>query len=400
MSLTIERLNTKGEGVVAGHSPIARVLPGEVVEPDGRVIVPSTDRVKAPCRHYRSCGGCAMQHASDPFVAHWKTDVIREGLSARGIETTIRAITTSPPLSRRRATLHAKRTKSGAQIGFFARGSDILIETPDCQIVSPALRAGFGGLQDLAIFGGSRKGVVHFDVTETLNGLDVVVRGSKSLDAMQTAEAAAMARKFGWARLTWDDDPVAARLPARQEFFGIAVDPPAGAFLQATEHAQSALIGAVLESVGTATRVADLFAGCGTFALPLAKTVAVDAFEGADDLTVALDQAWRMASGLKHVSAQTRDLFRQPLLVDELDRYDAIVIDPPRAGAEAQSRIIAASAVPVVAAVSCNPVTFARDAEILITGGYGLDWVQPVDQFRWSSHVELVARFSKGHMAR
>lgn len=398
MSLKITRLNTKAEGVAEGHAPFERVLPGEIVDADGRIEMPSPDRVKALCRHYKSCGGCAMQHASEAFVANWKTDVIRTGLAARGIETEIRPILTSPPQSRRRATLHGKRTKSGAMIGFFAPGSDTLIETPDCQLLHPAIMAAWEMLEALTVFGASRKGVIGLEVTVTDNGLDLNVTGGKPLAAPDLAKAAAMARSFGLARLSWDGDAGASRLPAVQQFGRARVQPPPGAFLQPTIEGQAHLQEAVATIIGGAKQVVDLFAGCGTFSLPAAQSAEIWALEGDAALTQALDQGWRQAEGLKRVKAETRDLFRRPVLAEELRKSDAVIIDPPRAGAEAQTQELARSEIKTIAAISCNPVTFARDAELLISGGYRLNWVQPVDQFRWSAHVELAASFTKGHI--
>lgn len=399
MSLTVARLNTKGEGVIEGHTPILRVLPGEEVDQDGRILSPSTDRVKAPCRHYKSCGGCALQHASDDFVETWKTNVIRTGLAARGIETEIRPIFTSPPNSRRRATLHGKRTKSGAMVGFFASGSDTLIETPDCQLLHPDIMAAWDMLEDVTILGASRKGMIGLEIAVTENGLDLNVTGAKPLSAPDLALAAALARKFNLARLSWDGEATASRLPALHQFGAAKVQLPPGAFLQATAHGQASLLDCVKGVVGDTKQIVDLFAGCGTFTLPLAQTAEVWALEGDDALVEALDQGWRQAQGLKRVTAETRDLFRRPVLAEELRKTDAVVIDPPRAGAEAQTHELARSDVPIIAAISCNPVTFARDAEILISGGFRLNWVQPVDQFRWSAHVELAASFTKAHIS-
>jgi len=398
MTLIVGRLNHKGEGIVDGHAPIARVLPGEILDFEARIQTPSTDRVKAPCRHYKSCGGCALQHASDAFVAAWKTDVISTGLAARGIETEIRPTLTSPPQSRRRATLHGKRTKSGAMVGFFAPASDTLIETPNCQLLHPDLMVALDALTEITIFGASRKGLIGLQVATTLNGLDLNVTDAKPLDAKGIVEAAAFARKYGLARLSWDGETVAARLPAIQRFGKSDVHPPPGAFLQATEHAQTALQTAISEALGSPKRVVDLFAGCGTFTLPISEIAEVWALENDPDLIAALDQAWRKTEGVKLITSDTRDLFRRPVLAEEFRKFDAVIIDPPRAGAEAQTHELAKSDIATVAAVSCNPVTFARDAEILIAGGYRLNWVQPVDQFRWSAHVELAAQFTKDHM--
>lgn len=391
----IVKLTLKGSGTDAEGRIFARSLPGETVDLDGRIVTPSTDRIKAPCRHFKSCGGCALQHASDDFVARWKTDVIRMGLVARGIETDIRHILTSAPGTRRRATLHGKRTKKGAMIGFHTGGSNALIEVPDCQLLEPALMAGMAAYEALTLFGASRKSEISLTVTASDAGLDIDVIGGKTIEDQDLFELARLADAHDLARLSWDGEPLATRRPPLQTFGPAQVAPPPGAFLQATRHGEKALATSVAKIVGSAKSVVDLFAGCGTFSLPAAKTAEVWAVEGEAPLIAALDGGWRKAQGLKRITSETRDLFRRPLMPEELRKTDAVIIDPPRAGAEAQCIELAGSNVPRIAAVSCNPVSFARDAAILIEGGYVLDWVQPVDQFRWSAHVELAACFTK-----
>ncbi|MCY4336616.1 MAG: class I SAM-dependent RNA methyltransferase [Litoreibacter sp.] len=403
MTLTITRLTAAGDGMADGEGPFPRTLPGEAIEraPDGsaRIITPTAARVKAPCRHFKSCGGCAMQHASDDFVAGWKTSVIETGLRVRGIETEIKPILTSPAQSRRRAVLHGKRTKSGAMIGFHARGSDLLIEAPDCQLLDPAIIAAFPALEELTILAASRKAEIELVVILSENGIDLDMRGCKPLDPQSALKAASIAEQHRFARIAWNDEVIGLRAPPTQLFGEAHVTPPPGAFLQATLHGQQVLTQCVRDAVGNAGQIADLFAGCGTFSLPVAVQSEVWALEGDADLIAALDQGWRNATGLKKITAETRDLFRRPVLADEFKKTEAVIIDPPRAGAEAQSHEIAQSKVPRIAAVSCNPVTFARDAEIFINGGYRLEWVQPVDQFRWSAHVELAALFTRPHIA-
>ncbi len=403
MTLKITRITAAGEGMAEDAGPFPRVLPGEEVTlgPDGaaRIVTPSAHRVKPPCRHFKSCGGCAMQHANDAFVAEWKTNIIRTGLAARGIKTEIRPILTSPPQSRRRATLHGKRTKSGAMVGFHARASDVLIEVPDCQLLDPTIMAAIPALEELTVIAASRKAPLELVINLSDNGIDLDMRGCKPVEPQASLQAAALADRVGFARLAWDGEVIGLRAPPAQQFGPASVTPPPGAFLQATAHGQAVLTACVAEALGDAKQVVDLFAGCGTFALPAAQTTEVWALEGEADLIHALDQGWRQAQGLKKVTAEARDLFRRPVLPSELRKTDAAIIDPPRAGAEAQSIELAASGVARIAAVSCNPVTFARDAEIFISGGYSLDWVQPVDQFRWSTHVELAAQFTRAHMA-
>jgi len=395
----ILRLGHHGDGIADGPIFAPITLPGEVVSGDVnghqleniRIVTPSDDRVSPPCRHFKSCGGCQLQHAADGFVADWKVDVIRTALAAHDLDTVLRPIVTSPPQSRRRATFAARRTKKGAMAGFHGRGSDVIVEIPDCQLVEPALLAGLDVASQLAVIGTSRKAALEVTVTSSAEGLDVAVALGKPLDGALRQELAALCDRMGLARLTWADEVVAMRAPPFQRFGTANVTPPPGAFLQATAHGEQVLLNAVREAVGDAAHIVDLFAGCGTFTLPLARHAEVRAVESDGAMLEALDHGWRQASGMRTLRCETRDLFRRPLLPDELAKTDAVVIDPPRAGAEAQVAELAKAMVPRIAYVSCNPVSFARDAAVLVAAGYSLDWVQTVDQFRWSSHVELAA---------
>ena len=406
MSVTIQRLGHRGDGIAPGPLFVPLTLPGEVVEGDiegdriaaPRIVTPSPDRVAPPCRHFKSCGGCALQHASDSFVETWKADQVRTALAAHGLDAPIRGVATSPPGSRRRAVFSGRRTKKGALVGFHARASDAIVEVPDCQLVVPGIAALLPALAELTRAHATRRGELWLTVTWSPAGADLSLAGGPDLDGPRRAALGAFAAQAGLARLTWNGEPIAEARPPAQDFAGIETVPPAGAFLQATAHCETALRGAVAQAVGTAARIVDLFAGCGTFALPLARHAAVHAVESDAGMLAALDRAWRHAPGLKKVTTEPRDLFRRPLLTAELDRYDAIVIDPPRAGAEAQTAQIAGSRVGRVAFVSCNPVTFARDAATLAGAGYRLDWIDVVDQFRWSPHVELAACFSRADM--
>lgn len=403
MRLTIERLGHLGDGVAAGPVFAPMTLPGEVVDgavEGGRMDAPelvtaSPDRVKAPCPHYRACGGCALMHASDAFVAAWKQDVVRTALAAQGIEASFRPVVTSPVRSRRRATLAGRRTKKGAIVGFHGRASGMIVEVPGCLLLHPDLIAALPVLAEITALGASRKGELALALTCGHGGLDLAASGGKPLDQSLFSALAAIAGRADLARLTWDGETVVARRAVAQAFGTARVAPPPGAFLQATAEGEAALVAAVREAVGPARRIVDLFAGTGTFAVPLSEAADVHAVEGEAAMLAALDAGWRQAHGLHRITTEVRDLFRRPLMPDELGRRDAVVIDPPRAGAEAQMRAIAASPVRTVAAVSCNPVTFARDARILAEGGFVLDWVQVVDQFRWSPHVELAARLSR-----
>ncbi|WP_281973397.1 class I SAM-dependent RNA methyltransferase [Ruegeria faecimaris] len=399
---SILRLGHQGDGIADGPIYAPRTLPGEVVSgtlvgqvlSDIRVETPSDQRVKAPCRHYKACGGCQLQHAADDFVADWKVEVVRNALAAQGLEAPMRPIYTSPERSRRRATIAVRRTKKGTMAGFHGRASDTITEISDCHLLDPALIAAVPVAEALAPLGGSRKGALAVTLTLSEGGLDVAVKGGKPLDGPLELALAQATEAHGLARLSWDGEVIASRHAPVQRFGVAAVVPPPGAFLQATKDGEQALLQAVLQATKGAKRVVDLFAGCGTFSLPLAEDAEVHAVEGEALMTTALDQGWRRAQGLKRVTTEARDLYRRPLMPDELKNFDAVVLDPPRAGAEAQVAELAQAQPAVIAYISCNPVTFARDAKNLINAGYTLEWVQVVDQFRWSSHTELAARFA------
>lgn len=405
-SWQVERLGRRGDGVAfnaAGERALVPLaLPGETVTgavADGRVVapkiaMPSPERVKPDCTHYRACGGCSLMHASDAFVAEWKNDLVRSALKAQGIEVAVHDQQVSPERSRRRAVLSGRRSKKGALVGFHARASDVIVDLADCRVMRPAIVAALPLLREIVMLGASRQGELAMTVIETPTGLDLAIKGGKPLEPALFSALAALAERGKLARIDWDGQPITRHAPVLT--MGRAkVTPPSGGFLQATAEGEAALVSAVREIVGTAGEVADLFAGCGTFSLALAETAQVEAYEGLGEPLAALDSAWRNTAGLKRVATHIRDLAKRPLQPQELEKFHAIVIDPPRAGAEAQAREIAASKVPVIAWVSCDPVTFARDARILADAGYMLSRLSVVDQFRWSPHVETVAEFRR-----
>jgi 23S rRNA (uracil1939-C5)-methyltransferase len=403
----IDRLGHRGDGIAPGPDGrpiyVPTGLPGEEVtgELSGdrleavRILTPSPDRVRPPCAHFKSCGGCSLQHASDGFLRDWKLQVVRDALAAHDLSANITALTTSPANSRRRATLSGKRTKKGAIVGLHGRASGSIVEIANCRLLHPDLIAAIPALREITVLGASRKGEVSLALTRSGAGIDLSVTQGKPLEAAQSMQLAALAKRYGLARISWDGDLVVERR-APVQMLGVArVTPPPGAFLQATDDGQAALVAAVSGALVGAKNIVDLFAGCGTFSLLLAENAQVRAVEGDGEMLAALDAGWRHAQGLKTVSTEVRDLFRRPLMPDDLAPYDAAVIDPPRAGAQAQVAQIAGSALARIVAVSCNPATFARDARVLVDAGFALGPVGVVDQFRWSPHVELVAAFSR-----
>lgn len=401
--VTINRLGHQGDGIGEGPIFAPRTLPGEVVSGvlsgtqlgDIRIVSPSDARVAPVCRHYKACGGCQVQHASDGFVAVWKQQIVQNALISQGLEPEFRPILTSPAQSRRRATLAVRRTKKGAMAGFHGRASDVITQIPGCQLLHPAILAGIPMAEALAMQGASRKAALAVTLTQSDRGLDVSVTGGKPLDGPLQQALAQTTQAHGVARLSWGGEVIAMAALPGQEFGPAWVVPPPGAFLQATRAGEAALVAAVCEIADGAGQIADLFAGCGTFSLPLARMAEVLAVEGDARMIGALDQGWRKAQGLKHLTTEARDLFRRPLLPDDLARFGAVVLDPPRAGAAAQVAELAKADVARIAYISCNPVTFARDARVLVDAGYALDWVQVVDQFRWSVHTELAASFAR-----
>lgn len=395
----IKRLGHLGDGIADGPIFVPSTLPGEVVTGtldgehlrDPKIVTPSENRIKPPCSHAKSCGGCQLQHASDAFVSNWKRDVVRQALAAQGIAVELNAPIASPPQSRRRATFSVRRTKKGALAGFHMQGSDTIIAVPNCQLVHPDLTAALPMVEALGVLGGSRKGELSVLITRTDTGLDVSVTGGKPMDLTLNQALADLARTYDLTRVAWDDDVVLQRRLPTLKLGNAEVTPPPGAFLQATKEGEMALVEGVKQALTQPKKVLDLFAGCGTFALPLAEIAPVHAVEGDKAMIKALDHAWRNADGLKKITHESRDLFRNPLIPEELNIFDSAVIDPPRAGAAAQVAELAKSTVAQIAHVSCNPTTFARDTATLIRAGYDLEWVRVIDQFRWSTHVEVVA---------
>lgn len=411
LDVTIDTLGHLGDGVADVNGVqvfVPLTLAGErvTIRPttEGRadllrILEPSSSRIKPPCKHYGQCGGCALQHVAPALYATWKREQVIAALSSRGIDVEVDPLVTANAATRRRAAFAATRTKKGVTLGYYGRASHNIISIEHCPLVTPEIEESLAALAEVVMPGLSRKGRASLLVTSTETGLDVAVTGGKEApDGPLRSDLAQRAASADLARLTWDGDILSERRAPVVSMSGIKVTPPPGAFLQATQQGQDNLTRLVLEGVGEAKRIVDLFSGCGTFTAALAVKASVLGVESEVKSVAAIDRAIREqgpAKKLKPVSFLTRDLFRRPLHMSELLKVDAVVFDPPRAGATAQCEMLARSSVPVIIGVSCNPATFARDARTLIDGGYRLARVTPVDQFLWSPHIELVGTFIK-----
>jgi 23S rRNA (uracil1939-C5)-methyltransferase len=390
-------MGAKGDGVTADGRFVAGAVPGDVVDAEGN-IAPGPNHAEPQCRHFGTCGGCQLQHVADPAIEAFARDRVLQPLARVGIvplET--RPVHMSPPGARRRAAMRATRTQGAVRLGFNAEGAHSLVDCHECPVLDPALFALVQPLRVLLAPHLTERSAIGITMTFTDQGVDLLLANLQANSLPVIEGLTTFARAHGLARLSVEGPMGVETLMAAGDpvirMGGVAVTLPPAAFLQATPDGEAALVAAVTAIVGKAARVADLFAGSGTFALPLSRTASVEAVDGAGPAIRALEAAARRAG--RPVTVQHRDLFRKPLLPEELARFDAVVIDPPRAGAIAQTAQLATSRVPVIAAVSCNPATFARDAEQLVAGGYTLHRVWPVAQFRWSTHIELIAEFRR-----
>ncbi|HTB02120.1 MAG TPA: class I SAM-dependent RNA methyltransferase [Bradyrhizobium sp.] len=372
---------------VAGHPDRRRLLAIERASPE---------RIPPFCQHFGVCGGCAIQHwDAEPYRA-WKRNLVVETLAQARLDGEVAPLIDAHGLGRRRITLHARMsTHDVLKVGFAAAGSHDIVPVDRCPILDPALSGALEAAWALAEPLTPTGKPLDIQITATEGGLDVDVRGSGPLPAKMIATLSRVAEQHRLARLTRHGELVLMREPPTIVIGTARVTLPPGSFLQATIVGEQTLAALVSEHCKRARHIADLFCGVGPFALRLAAKTRVSAFDSDAGAVAALQKAAMATSGLKPVKAEARDLFRRPLMPQELRDYDTIVFDPPRRGAEAQVRQLAVSKIPVVVAVSCNVATFARDARILVDGGYKLESVTPVDQFRHTPHVELVARFKR-----
>jgi 23S rRNA (uracil1939-C5)-methyltransferase len=388
---TIVRVAARGDGVTANGRHAAFAAPGDLLGPDG-TLTHGPHHQTPPCHHFPECGGCQLQHLDDESYAAFVSDRVASALEAQGLTAPLRAPLVSPPQTRRRATLHVESKGGRILLGFSAEKSHAIVDVRECHILAPELFAVVAPLRALLQkLGFKRRGDVHLTLSD--QGPDILVT-NLSADGLAAAETiTAFCERHGIARFTldsgdgfetrWEPQPVTITLG------GHPVPLPPASFLQATQEGEDALVAAMREATAGEGTIADLFAGLGTFALALPARVY--AAEGARDAIMALKAG--AAHGGRQIFTEHRDLFRRPLTITELDRFDAIVIDPPRAGARDQAEALAASQTKVIGYVSCNPSSFARDAKMMVEGGWRIDWIQPVGQFRWSTHVELAARF-------
>ncbi len=408
--LHIARLGQRGDGV-AEIGPeavyVPYTLPGETVEvepvrghPDRRHLLrveqASQERIAPICPHFGICGGCAVQHlATEPYRT-WKRDLVVSALAQARLDAPVDPLLDAHGEGRRRAVLHARRgVHDVLEVGFAAPRAHHIVAIDRCPVLAPSLAGAIEAAWAVAEALRARRKPLDIHVTGADQGLDVDVRGSGPLTPGESTALASVAATHRLIRVTRHGEIIAQQGVPTVRMGRAAVPLPPGAFLQATQKGEDELARLVGAHLQGARHVADLFAGIGPFALRLAEHARVTAADADADAIAALQRGAAGTSGLKPIDASVRDLFRRPFSTKELARIDAVVFDPPRQGAEAQARELAASAVPTIVAVSCNPASFARDARLLVDGGYRLVAVTPVDQFRYAAHVELVARFER-----
>jgi 23S rRNA (uracil1939-C5)-methyltransferase len=389
MNEEIVRIAARGDGVTPSGRHVAFGVPGDVLLDDG-ALAPGPHHQVPPCRHFPECGGCQLQHADDDAYRGYLVSRAETALAQHDLTAEIREPHLSPPNSRRRATLRALKVGQGAVVGFNAAKSHRIVDMRECHILRPELFALVEPLRELLGSMLKPKRTAEVQLTLIDQGADVLLKGVEA-EGLQAIEAlSAFSDREGLARLSLDRGLGAETLyepqPATVMLSGTPVAFPVGGFLQATAEGEAALVEAVREATNRAKRIADLFAGLGTFAL---ATSAAYAAEASRDAAATLKRA---APGM---AVEHRDLYRRPLDGGELQDFDAVILDPPRAGAAEQVAALAGSKVARIAYISCNPATFARDAKTLVDGGYELEWIRPVGQFRWSTHVELAAFFTR-----
>lgn len=404
--LLIRRLGAQGDGIadIDGRPVfVPFALPGERVsaEVEGervrlvRVLDPSPERVAPICKHFGKCGGCSVQHMAPGAYAAWKRELVIDAFRARGLEPKVDNLQ-RPGGRRRRAVFTTVRTETGVALGFHEAASHKLVAIEECPVLASKIVVALPSIGKLIAPLLSKRGEARVTITLTKSGLDVEIDGTerKLTPEIRTA-LASKANDLQLVRLVIGGDVVVETLQPFLTFGTADVILPPGVFVQAVGEAETEIARRVVGAIGKAKAVADLFCGLGAFSFPIAARARVSAFDGNQAAITALSAAVKKASGLKPISARLRDLFREPLSPLEINEHDAVVFDPPRAGAEAQAQRLAKSKVKTIVAVSCNPATLARDARHLVDGGYKIESVAPIDQFVYSSHVEVVVVFRR-----
>ncbi|MBN9444960.1 MAG: class I SAM-dependent RNA methyltransferase [Bosea sp.] len=405
--LTVDHLGQRGDGIArmaSGSVFVPYALPGETVRAvvDGErgqlveILAPSGSRIAAICPLFTRCGGCAAQHMAPDLYREWKRRQVVTALERAGVAAPVGALIDAHGAGRRRVTFHARRQGEAMVVGFMAARSHELIEVEACPVLVPGLDRAPAVAQMLANRMGGAGKPLDIQLTASEAGLDVDLRGHGPLGDKLRLALTQLAERLDLARLSNHGEIVVERRPPLQQMGKALVAPPPGGFLQATALGEETLAGLVMAALPKGKRAADLFAGCGPFSVRLAERMQVLAVESDKAAMLALAKGFGATPGLKPIATEARDLFRRPLLEHELNGFDVVVLDPPRAGAEAQVRRLAASKVRDVIYVSCDAGSFARDAATLAAGGYALEAVTPVDQFRYSAHVELVGVFRRG----
>ena len=401
--VTIERLGAQGDGVAetaTGPAYVPFALPGERwrVLPDAPPVrlTASPQRATPPCRHFGTCGGCIAQHMADDLYNAWKHGIVSQAFAHRGVDVDVAPLRRIPTASRRRAFFGVTHTDGGVTLGFREEGQHRLVDLAECVILDSAIVAAMPALRELAGFILPRGGAAaRLIVTRLDHGLDVALETDAKLSADGLQHVARLAAAAGMLRLSIGSETIVPGTAPTLALGPAIVTPPPGIFLQAVPEAERVMTGLILDAIPKVKSVADLFCGLGTFTFALARRARVIAADGDKRAVAALATAAKGAQGVKPITTMVRDLFREPLAVREMDGIDAVVFDPPRAGAQAQAERLAKSKVKTVVAVSCNPATLARDARILIDGGYKLESVTPIDQFVFSPHIEAVAVFRR-----
>ena len=401
-TLKIERLGQRGEGVARGDAGAVYVpyaLGGEIVEAQvkgdrgalSRVLEASVDRVAPICAHYGVCGGCAVQALRTAAYADWKRGLLVDALAHAGLQVNVAPLVAAQGEGRRRATFHAR----GHAVGFMQSRAHEIVEIERCPVLAPGLDGALGVSRAIAKTLANHDRPLDILATATLSGMDIDLHGAGKIAAHELQRLIGLAGEHDLARLSNHGVAIVTRREPMLAMGAAHVVPPPGAFLQATLAAEEIISARVAQAMPRARKIADLFSGVGTFALRLAREAEVHAVELNPPALGALTRAANGAAWLRAVSSEARDLFRRPLFGDELAPFDAVVFDPPRAGAQAQAGALAQSSVPVIVAISCNIASFTRDAALLAAGGYALESVTPIDQFVYSAHVEIVAVFRK-----